>query len=97
MAYIDTIKERARQDKKTIVLPESTDKRTLIAASQILQEGIANVIMIGNEEKIYDGAGWLEVDLTGLKVVNKKIKRNDDGQGERNSDNGLSYLWNCNG
>ena len=70
MAYIDTIKERARQDKKTIVLPESTDKRTLIAASQILQEGIANVIMIGNEEKIFDGAGWLEVDLTGLKVVN---------------------------
>jgi len=70
MAYIDTIKDRARQDKKTIVLPESTDKRTLIAASQILQEGIANIIMIGNEEKIYDGAGWLEVDLTGLKVVN---------------------------
>lgn len=70
MAYIDTIKERARQDKKTIVLPESTDKRTLIAASQILQEGIADIIMIGNEEKIYDGAGWLEVDLTGLKVVN---------------------------
>lgn len=70
MAYIDTIKDRARQDKKTIVLPESTDKRTLIAASQILQEGIANIIMIGNEEKIHDGAGWLEVDLTGLQVVN---------------------------
>lgn len=70
MAYIDRIKERARQDKKTIVLPESTDKRTLIAASQILQEGIADIIMIGNEEKIHDGAGWLEVDLTGLKVVN---------------------------
>lgn len=70
MAYIDKIKERARQDKKTIVLPESTDKRTLIAASQILQEGIADIIMIGNEEKIHDGAGWLEVDLTGLTVVN---------------------------
>ncbi len=70
MAYIDTIKDRARQDKKTIVLPESTDKRTLIAASQILQEGIADIIMIGNEEKIHDGAGWLEVDLTGLTVVN---------------------------
>lgn len=70
MAYIDTIKDRARQDKKTIVLPESTDKRTLIAASQILQEGIADIIMIGNEEKIHDGAGWLEVDLTGLQVIN---------------------------
>ncbi len=70
MAYIDRIKERARQDKKTIILPESTDKRTLIAAAQILQEGIANIIMIGNEEKIHDGAGWLEVDLTGLQVIN---------------------------
>ena len=69
MAYIDKIKERARQDKKTIVLPETTDKRTLIAASHIIAEDIADVIMVGNEEKIMDGAGWLEVDLTGVKVV----------------------------
>ena len=40
MAYIDKIKERARQDKKTIVLPETTDKRTLIAASHIIAEDI---------------------------------------------------------
>lgn len=70
MSYIDLIKERARLDKKTIVLPESNDKRTLIAAAKILEEGIANVIMVGNEEKIMDGAGWLEVDLTGLTVIN---------------------------
>jgi len=72
MAYIDKIKDRARLDKKTIVLPESNDKRTLIAAAKILEEGIANLIMIGDEEKIMDGAGWLEVDLTGLRVVNPK-------------------------
>lgn len=69
MAYIDKIKERARQDKKTIVLPETNDKRTLIAASHIIEENIADVIMVGNEEKIFDGAGWLEVDLTGVKVI----------------------------
>ncbi|MBO4899446.1 MAG: phosphate acetyltransferase [Lachnospiraceae bacterium] len=69
MGYIDGIKEKARQDKKTIVLPETNDKRTLIAASHILQEGIADIIMIGNEEKIMDGAGWLEVELDGVKVV----------------------------
>ncbi len=69
MAYIDQIKERAKLDKKTIVLPESTDKRTLIAAAKIMEEGIADIIMIGNEEKIRDGAGWLEVDLDGVKVV----------------------------
>ena len=72
MSYIDTIKEKARQDKKTIVLPETNDKRTLIAASHIIEEGIANIIMVGNEEKIMDGAGWLEVDLTGVKVIDPK-------------------------
>ncbi len=70
MSYIDLIKDRARIDKKTIVLPESTDKRTLIAAAKVVEENIANVIMIGNEEKIMDGAGWLEVDLSRVKVVN---------------------------
>lgn len=72
MSYIDLIKERAKGDKKTIVLPESNDKRTLLAAAKILEEGIADIIMIGDEEKIMDGAGWLEVDLDGLKVVNPK-------------------------
>ena len=69
MSYIDIIKEKARSDRKTIVLPETNDKRTLIAASHIIEEGIANIIMVGNEEKIMDGAGWLEVDLTGVRVI----------------------------
>ena len=70
MSYIDIIKDKARMDKKTIVLPETTDKRTLIAAAHIIQEGIANIIMIGDAEKIMDGATWLEIDLTGVKIVN---------------------------
>ncbi len=69
MAYIDKIKERAKIDKKTIVLPESNDKRTLLAAAEIIKEGIANIIMVGNEEKIRDGAGWLEVDLDDVTVI----------------------------
>lgn len=69
MSYIDTIKERARRDIKTIVLPETTDKRTLIAASHIIEENIAKIIMIGNEEKILDGATWLEVDLEGVEII----------------------------
>ncbi|MBQ8198630.1 MAG: phosphate acetyltransferase [Lachnospiraceae bacterium] len=72
MSYIDKIKEKARADKKTIVLPETSDKRTLIAASHIIQEGIADIIMVGDEEKIMDGAGWLEVELDGVVVVNPK-------------------------
>lgn len=69
MAFIELMKAKAKQDKQTIVLPESKDKRTLIAAAKVLEEGTADLIMVGKEEKIMDGAGWLEVDLTGLKVV----------------------------
>ena len=69
MAFIDGIKEKARADVKRIVLPESKDRRTLIAAAHIIEEGLADVIMVGNEEKIMDGAGWLEINLDGVKVV----------------------------
>ncbi len=72
MSYIDVIKEKARMDKKTIVLPETTDKRTLIAASNIMKERIADIIMIGDEEKIMDGATWLEIELDGVKIINPK-------------------------
>ena len=56
MAFIDVIKDRARQDKKTIVLPETKDKRTLIAAAKVMKEGVADIIMVGVKEKILDGA-----------------------------------------
>ena len=67
--YIEKIKERARADVKTIVMPETNDKRTLIAAAHIIEEGIANIILVGNREKIMDGAGWLEVDLTKVEII----------------------------
>lgn len=52
MGFIEGIKERAKQNIKNIVLPETSDKRTLEAASKILKEGIAKVILVGNEETI---------------------------------------------
>jgi len=52
MAVIDIIKEKAKADKKTIVLPESMDRRTWEAAEKILKEGLANLIIIGTPEDI---------------------------------------------
>lgn len=67
MAFIDKIKERAKADRKTIVLPESMDKRTYAAAEEILKEGIANIVIIGTPEEIEkNGAGF---DLTGAVFV----------------------------
>ena len=67
MSYIDMIKERARLDKKTIVLPETADMRTLEAAHKILQEGIADIILVGDKQTIIKKADGL--DLTGAKFV----------------------------
>lgn len=67
MSFIDNIKARAKSDKKTIVLPETSDMRTLKAAHQVLAEGIANVVLIGNEAKIKETAEGL--DLSGAKIV----------------------------
>lgn len=69
MSYIDLIKDKAKADRKTIVLPETNDKRTLIAAAHIMKEKIADIIMVGNEEKIMDGARWLEVELDDATVI----------------------------
>ena len=44
MGFIDVIKEKAKADKKTIVLPESMDRRTFVAAEKILKEGLANLM-----------------------------------------------------
>ena len=47
MSFIENIKERAKKDKKTIILPESMDVRVIEAASKILADDIANIIIIG--------------------------------------------------
>ena len=52
MNFIELIKERAKKDIKTIVLPESMDSRVMEAASKILEEGVANIIIIGTPEEI---------------------------------------------
>ena len=41
MGFIEILKERAKANIKTIVLPETEDKRTLEAADRILKQGIA--------------------------------------------------------
>ena len=69
MGFIERIKERARQDVKKIVMPESNDRRTLIAAHKILKENIADIIMVGKEDKIMEGAKWLELDLSRISVI----------------------------
>lgn len=52
MQFIENLKQKAAQNKKTIVLPEGEEERNLRAADQVLAEGFANITLIGNPDKI---------------------------------------------
>lgn len=52
MDLISEIVERAKANKQRIVLPEGTEERTLKAANQILTDGVADLILLGNPDEI---------------------------------------------
>ncbi|MBR5615157.1 MAG: phosphate acetyltransferase [Clostridia bacterium] len=65
--FLDTIKERARANKKTIVLPESMDARIYEAAEKILKEDFANIIIVGTPEEVEKySKGY---DITGATII----------------------------
>ena len=68
MGFIDVIKQRAKADKKTIILPESMDRRTFEAAEKILAEGVANLIIIGTPEQVEENSKGL--DISGATIIN---------------------------
>ena len=67
MALLDEIKAKAAALKKTIVLCEGEERRVVEAAAQITKEGIAKIVLIGNEEEAKKVAPG--VDLTGITLV----------------------------
>ncbi len=69
MSFIEQIKQRAKQEIKTIVLPEATDARILEAAQIIKEEGYAKVILIGNEEEVRKLAQEKNIDLGETKII----------------------------
>ena len=46
--FLDRMKAAAKSDKKTIVLPEGEDPRTIEAAKKIVDEGLANLVILGD-------------------------------------------------
>lgn len=66
MKLLEQIRENAKKQGKTIVLPEGTEERTLQAADQVLAEGIAKIILLGKPEDIHALA-----EKHGLKNINK--------------------------
>ncbi len=69
MSFIEGLKNKARQNIKTIILTESEDKRVLEAAQKVKKEGFANIILIGNKEDANKLAKENNIDISGIPVI----------------------------
>ena len=50
--FLNRMKSAAKADLKTIVLPEGEDPRTIVAANKIIEEGLANIVILGDPNEI---------------------------------------------
>ncbi len=69
MSFLNTMIEKAKNDVKTIVLPETTDLRVLTAAADVLEKEIAEIILIGDKEQIEKDALDNSLDLSRTKII----------------------------
>lgn len=69
MHLVDQIKAKARADQRRVVLPESYDDRMIEAAARIAADGLAHVILLGNDQVLHDKGKELNADLDGVTLI----------------------------
>lgn len=70
MHLVDQIKEKARKNLQTVVLPESYDERMLYAGEKIVAQGLAKLIILGDPDKINADAAAKGINLAGVELLN---------------------------
>ena len=69
MDLMQTFREKAKEQKRTIVLPEGTEIRTLKGASIAAADGLANPVLLGNPDEIKKLAAQENVSLEGVQII----------------------------
>lgn len=69
MSLMESIKQKAKANKKRILLPEGPEERTVQAVGILVAEGIADVTLLGSEAEIRQSAQKLGVSLDGVQIV----------------------------
>ena len=72
LPLLENIKIKSSQNKKTIILPESDDERVLKAADKLLNDNLASIITLGDENKIRTDSEKLNLKLNGIRIINPK-------------------------
>ena len=78
MNLIEEIKNKARSDKKRIVLPEGYDLRVIEAASILKKEKIAEPILLGEKENIIKVAKHASINIENVKITNPEQDVTDE-------------------
>ncbi len=67
-----SVMNKAKRQTKRIVLPEGNEERVLRAVQILREEGIAEPILLGDEDEVRGKAGILGIDLKGVSVIDPK-------------------------
>lgn len=70
MSMIEQVWEKARRNRKSIVLPEGEEPRTVQAAAIIRDEGVANPVLLGDRDRICSVAEETGTDIGGIEIIN---------------------------
>ena len=69
MGFIDTIFEKAKANKKRVVIPESNNPSMMRAAVRAAEAGTADIIFVGDSNALHSVAKENNIDLSGVSVV----------------------------
>lgn len=70
IVFLNNLLERACSDRKRIVLPEGSEERTLKAASRVLSQGVADIILLGEKAAIIEAANRCDAKIDGATIIN---------------------------
>jgi len=82
MEFIKLIRNKAKERKRTIVLPEGSEDRMIRAAEIIQKEEIADLILLGDENQIRGKAEKLGIDLGNVNIINPEKSPDFDAYAE---------------
>ncbi len=94
MHLVEQIKAKAKKSLQTVVLPESYDERMLYAAQQVVEQGLAKIVILGNPEVIKAAASANGINLDGVELLeparSPKLKSYIDALVELRKSKGLT-------
>jgi len=83
LVFLNELLDRARSDRKKIVMPEGNEERSLKAVSKVMADGVADIILIGDEAEINEAANRANAAIDQATIIDPHKSKLLDGYGEK--------------